>query len=133
MLRPLLSVTFLVTCAALSTVGCNKEDLDEVEKPPLAFEGKPEPKFAATWKTPDGNSTYQFADDGKYILDSLVSVKGQSRMKTHSEGEWKVNGDRMLFRDQSGNVVPYAYEMKDKTLTLTLTGSMKNKTVLNKQ
>ena len=105
----------------------------EAEKPLVAFEGNPDPQFAATWKSADGRSTYQLARDGTYKLDSKISVQGRAPFNSHLEGDWKVKDDRMLFRDKSGVAVPYAYELKGDTLTLSLTGSLKNKTILKKQ
>jgi hypothetical protein len=114
--------------------GCNSdEDGIEPEKPPVAFEGKPEPQYAATWKTQDDRSVYQIAPDGTYKVDTKISVKGRDPFNSHLEGEWKVNGSQMLFRDKNGAVTPYNMESKGNTLTLTLTGAMKNKTVLLKQ
>ncbi len=115
-------------------VGCHSGD-DELapDRPPVAFEGKPEPQYAATWKTQDNRSVYQIAADGTYKVDTKVSVKGQAPFNSHLEGEWKVNGAQMLFKDKNGAVTPYAMDQKGNTLTLTLTGAMKNKTVLLKQ
>lgn len=114
--------------------GCNSdEDGIEPEKPLVAFEGKPEPQYAATWKTQDDRSVYQIGEDGTYKVDTKVTTKGQAPFNSHLEGEWKVNDKLMLFRDKNGAVTPYIIDLKGNTLTLTLTGSMKNKTVMVKQ
>ena len=126
---------FLATAlAAAGLAGCHSdEDGAEPEKPPVAFEGKPDPQYAATWKTQDKRSVYEIVADGTYKVDTKVVTKGQAPFNSHLEGEWKVNGTQMLFRDKNGAVTPYAIDLKGNTLTLTLTGALKNKTVLLKQ
>jgi hypothetical protein len=114
--------------------GCTPADADATEEAPkvVAFGGKPDEKFAGKYKTVDGDRTYSFESDGKFRLDGTIDNRGQ-KMPVKVEGAWSVDGDRFLVKDQSSNVVPYTYTLEGKTLTLTLTGSMKNKTILTKQ
>lgn len=119
----------------LSGFGCTSpnDELVPAERPVTAFEGTPDGKFVGTWKSTDGVSTYQLEKDGKYKLDSNIPVRGQSPIQSKSEGEWRVNGDRMIFKDPQGNVVPYSFKLEGETLELSLTGRMKAKTVLKRQ
>lgn len=109
------------------------DELVPEPRPVTAFEGTPDEKFAATWKTTDGMSTYVLEKDGKYKLDSTIPVRGQSPIRSKTEGEWRIKDGRMLFKDPQGNVVPYALKLEGDTLELSLTGRMKAKTVLKKQ
>jgi len=53
-------------------------------------------------------------------------------MKAHSTGSWSVKGDRMLFKDQQGNVAAYGYKLAGSKLTLTPTGTMKHPTIMDR-
>jgi hypothetical protein len=117
--------TFVGGCTGASEEG------SEPTKPPVAFEGKPDSRFAAVWKNADGSSTYTLKPDGKYRLESKVKTQGKT-FDTNVAGEWVANGDRLLFKDAAGTVVPYKYTLAGNKLTLALTGSMKRETVLTK-
>ena len=119
---------------SLLVTGCQKEadDVDK-EKPPVAFEGSPDAKYAGTWKTEDGVSTYILDGAGTYKLSSKIQIKGQEPMTSHLTGQWAINGDKMLFKDQSANVAAYAFEFQGNKLTLTSTGSLKAKTIMDRQ
>lgn len=122
--------------AALLAAGCANDapgDEEEAPKPPIAFVGETPDEFAGTWKTADGRSTYQLKVGGTYALDSKVSVPGRAPIDSHLEGEWRIKGDTMLFRDGRGDVVPYRFELKGDSLELSLTGRLKNKTKLKRQ
>lgn len=100
------------------------------ERPAVAFEGKPDEKIVGTYKTKDG-TVYVFDKAGSFHFDGVTATpKGQK--KTHGEGDWVVNGDRLLFKDANG-VVPYNFVQKGRDLTLSLTGKMKNETVFTRQ
>ena len=115
-------------------VGCGPKDeeITSTTANTVAFEGPPDAKYAGTWKSSNGVSTYIFVADGTYKMDSMIVVRGQKPFPSHAEGQWKVSGDRMLMKDKAGNVVPYALEFKNDELKLTLTGSLKNETVLRR-
>ncbi len=128
--------SLIVSVFAITIIGCGTSPDDELVEPTamkVEFKGTPDERFVATWKSTNGVSTYVFEKAGTYKLDSKIVVKGQSPINSHLEGEWRLDGDRMLFRDGSGNVVPYSYKLNGDTLELALTGKMKAKTVLKKQ
>ncbi len=128
----LLGLTF-----ALAITGCTKrkdEDvLDDTDRPKVVFEGTADAKYSGTWKTEDRISVYKLAADGGYVLDSNIPMKGSSPMKTHSIGNWAVNADHLLFKDAQGNVASYLYELKGQRLTLTTSGTLKGKTIMDRQ
>jgi hypothetical protein len=115
--------------------GCQAEEasLDDLKAPKAAFEGDVPERFAGTWKSEDGISTYRLETDGTYELHSKIRVQRGDPIDSRMQGEWRVKGDRMLFRDERGDVVPYAYALEDGRLELSLTGRMKSKTVLKRQ
>ena len=126
----------LLPLICLLGAGCSNKSADDVEdsaKPKVAFLGKADDRFVATWKSTDGVSTYRFDKGGTYKLDSKIKVQQHAPIDSHQEGSWLVNGDRMLFKDGSGNVVPYAFALAGNTLELTLTGGLKVKTTLKRQ
>jgi len=126
-------IVFLV--AIVAAWSCQPaEEIIDVQRPKVVpFTGKVDPRFVGTWKTDNGMSTYQLKEDGAYVLDSTIRVQGQAPIQSHLEGEWRLDGDRLLFKDGNGNVVPYAFTIKDDTLELGLTGKLKTKTVLKRQ
>ena len=132
MRNPLLLVATLLIAA----VGCSKNEDEELPMPVatnVSFDGAPEEKYAGTWKTADGISTYFIDKSGTYKADSVIPMKGQAPMKTHIEGEWKASGEQLLFKDAKGNVVPFSCKLDGDTLELSLTGSMKRKIVMKRQ
>ncbi len=126
--------TLVLALSLALGAGCGPKEEDEEtpEKPKVAFEGTSEPKLVATWKTTDGQTTYTLSEDGAYVLKGKASTP-KGPVEYTNNGFWKAANDRVLFKDKDDNVVPYLYELSGKKLTLTMTGSMKNKTVLHKQ
>jgi len=126
-----------VFAAALVGVcaGCSHPDSDELDTTvkKIAFEGAPDPKFAGTWKTEDGVSTYTIKADGSYELASKIQVAKQKPIDSHLTGNWAVKADQMLFKDQSGNVSGYTFALEGTKLTLVSNGTLKAKTVMDKQ
>lgn len=128
------SVIALTIGLTFACFGCKTPEPEvEVEQPKLAFEGAPDPKYAGTWKTDDGISTYVLEAAGTYKLSSKVQIQGQKPMFSNLKGNWCIDGDRMLFRDQSAQVSGYSYELKANKLTLISTGYLKSKTVMTRQ
>lgn len=119
---------------SLSVLGCKKDDSEELTDttPKVMFEGKPDSKFVGVWKTEDGISVYNLDKSGSYKMDSKIPTRGKPIL-SHLTGNWTVNGDRMLFKDQSGNVAGYGFALKGDKLTLTSTGSLKAKTVMDRK
>lgn len=129
-------LTGFICLAALSGLGCaspSDAEEDDAPKPHVVFEGDVPDRFAGTWKTEDGKSTYQLKRDGSYVLDSKVNVPGRVPIDSHLEGEWRVKGERMLFRDGQGDVVPYLFKIEGDALELSLTGRLKNVTKLKRK
>ncbi|CAN5411545.1 hypothetical protein BH11ARM1_BH11ARM1_03210 [soil metagenome] len=125
---------FLIPLALLlGACASNPDEAEDIDSKPVAFSGKVDPQFVGTWKTTNNISVYHLEKDGTYKLDSKVQVSKGPTINSHLEGKWLVDSDRMLFKDAQGNVVPYTLKLTDKTLELTLTGSMKNKTTLERQ
>lgn len=122
--------------ATFFIVGCAPTD-DEivgVDKTSVAFKGEPDKRFVGTWKSTSIDSTYKLAENGTYALHSRVKMPGGPGMiNADSKGEWRLDGDKLLFKDAQGNVVPYDYTLVGDTLTFTSTGKMKNKTELKLQ
>ncbi|HVL38014.1 MAG TPA: hypothetical protein VM328_01360 [Fimbriimonadaceae bacterium] len=119
---------------ALLMMGCgsSSDDLVEAEKPPVAFEGKPDERLVGKWQVPADSSTYTFNQDGTYDFVGKVSTRGGS-FDNKFTGAWLVKDDRVLFKDAQGNVVPYVFRIEGDRLTLSLTGSLKNETVMVRQ
>lgn len=131
-----MKIYWLCFCACLLVLagGCAVEaDSSATQGNSVPFKGVAEERFAGTWKTTNGVSVYELLKDGTYKLESKIAVRGQAPFTSRLQGEWRVSGDRMLFKDGNGNVVPYAFVLNGDTLTLTLTGMMKNKTVMKRQ
>lgn len=128
----LFKIVALTVIASILSFGCAPSDETVEEKPPVVFQGKADPRFFGSWKADGSGSIYTFNEDGSYKLSGRVKTQGGS-FDNNSAGSWLVDGEKLLIKDQNGNVVPYAVELKGKTLSLSLTGSLKNKTVLNKQ
>ncbi len=122
----------LFTVAGL-LAGCQgSEDEGGVpEKPPVAFEGKTDPRFEGKWKTADGKSTYDIRRDGTYSFNGKVSTQGGT-FDNKFEGAWLIKEELMLFKDGQGNVVPYKFTLDGNKLTLALTGSLKRESVLTR-
>ena len=127
---------FLLSCLVLLTVGCKQGDAEILEDttPKVVFAGAPDAKFAGTWKTEDGVSVYYLDRSGAYKLESKIQIPHQKKpMLTHLSGSWAIAGDRMLFKDQAGNVAGYAFESTPTKLTLISTGTLKAKTIMDRQ
>lgn len=77
-------------------------------------------------------SDYQLDPAGTYKLKSTIKVAKQNPIHSNLAGDWTVDGDRILFRDQSGNVAAYSYALSGDKLMLTTTGSLKGKTVMDR-
>lgn len=130
-----MKIAFALVCLAvmLFAGACGADDSEDPMPAKVAFEGNIPDTYVGLWKTHDGMSTYELQSDGKYVLNSKIRVQGRDPIDSHLEGEWRVNGDRMLFKDGRGDVVPYAFALEGDTLELSLTGNLKNKTVLKRQ
>lgn len=116
---------FLAVMAMTSSVGCTREDEGETaEKPPIPFEGKPDAKFVGFWKQTNRDASYDIKPDGTFDYKGKVSTPG-GVIDTSFSSTWLVNGDRMLLKDQSGNVTQYKHKLEGNKLTLSSTGSMK--------
>lgn len=136
MTRILTALTSLTIAATLALVGCTspaeEAGSDAAVPAPVEMTGKPDPSLAGKWVTDNGNSTYQLEPNGSYHLDSKVTTNGNSFM-THSDGTWAVDGNKLFVKGPSGTVAAYTFERKDNQLTLTATGSVPTKTVLNRR
>lgn len=111
--------------------GCSPGD--EGAAPALkALDGKPDARFAGVWKTESGASTYTFAENGDYDLKARITTPN-GPMDTESRGSWSVKGDKFFIKDPGGNIVGYEHDLQGDRLTLTLTGSLRNATVLLRQ
>lgn len=113
--------------------GCQptSADVEEPQKPPVAFQGKPDAKFVGTWKTVDKRSVYSFKADGAYTIKTHVNTPGGG-MDTQTDGSWLADAEHFLMKDKAGNVVPYNFKVEGNKLSLSLTGSMKRETVMVK-
>ena len=110
------------------------DELVPADKPAVAFKGEADKKFVGVWKSTTVDSTYKLSADGAYQLHSRVKMPGGPGMiDADSAGEWRLDGDKLLFKDAQGNVVPYEYKLDGDNLSLISTGKMKNKTELKKQ
>ena len=107
---------------ALVCAGCHPADDETLEAPVptrVAFEGSPDARLAGDWTTADRKLFYTLRKDGGYSTGLVSAIKGQADATTRAEGEWRVNGDRALFKDAAGSVVPYVFDLKGDVLTLT--------------
>ncbi|MDR3692906.1 MAG: hypothetical protein P4L46_26235 [Fimbriimonas sp.] len=119
---------------AIPLVGCHKDDVEviEPEAAPKVFDGVPDAKYAGTWKTENGQSTYWLAADGTYKLQTKIQVSHQKPFLSHLTGRWGAKNDKMEFRDESGNVSTFGFEVQGEKMTLTSLGSLKSKTVMDR-
>lgn len=133
-MKPIQKLSPLLALVAMVLVtGCQQEEeITEVKPNTAVFEGTVDPAYVGKWQTSDGKSKYEFLADGRYTQASKVGTPN-GVIDSKLEGNWLVKDDRMLFKDQSGNVVPYAAKLSGKSLVLALTGSMKNETRLEKK
>jgi hypothetical protein len=129
-LLPCLALSFALS-VGLGT-GCEPEESAPTGPPPVAFVGKVDESLVGTWKTENKKSTYDISKDGAYKLEATITTPG-GKMDTKSSGQWLVNGDLLLFKDEKGNVAKYLWKLDGKKLTLSLTGSLKRDTVLLRQ
>lgn len=115
----------LTIFAVAASFGCTREDEGETpEKPPIPFEGKPDAKFVGLWKQTNRDASYDLHADGTFNYKGKVSTPG-GVIDTSFSSTWLVNGDRMLLKDQAGNVTQYKHKLEGNKLTLSGTGSMK--------
>ncbi len=121
----LLTVSFFV-------VGCQPPE-EESEYPVIKFEGKPDSRFVGLWKNEAKSSSYEIKEDGTYHLEARVHTGSGNYIDTKDDGEWKVNEDKLLFKDGYGNVAQYVFEVSDTEMTLDLNGKGYNKTELFKE
>lgn len=122
----------IIVLATSCIFGCAPSEEVADEKPPVAFQGKMDSRLLGKWKAEGSGSIYEFKEDGSYHLTGKVTTQGGT-FDNNVVGSWLVDGEKLLIKDKAGNVVPYAIELKNTQLSLSLTGSLKNKTVLNKQ
>jgi hypothetical protein len=113
--------------------GCTPADesAPELERPKTEWKGEIDDRFVSVWST-DSGSTYTLTDDGGFHLEGVVKTQG-GEFKNDVRGKWLVDGEKMLFQDASGNVVPYMMKLNGDTLTLTTVGTLKKATVLKRK
>lgn len=127
-----------VCCLAFAGVlwGCQspEEEITSSTATSVPFDGRPDPRFVGDWKSADKSADYLFGADGMYHLNKKVAAR-QGNFQIKVDARWCLNkaGDRILMEDAAKNVVPYTYQLEGNKLTLALTGSLKNETVLFKQ
>ncbi len=134
-MKKLQFLAFIGLSSVFFAQGCKKDDTEVIEpdKPSVAFEGSPDVKYAGTWKSEVGDATYTIDKSGSYKLDQTIQVSKQKPIESHLTGNWAIKGGNMLFKDQAGNVAAYSVELSGDKLTLTSTGSLKSKTVMNRK
>lgn len=122
---------FLILGAlALVAIGCQpSDDYVEPERKVVSFEGETDKRLVGDWKTSDGKGDYTFNEDGNFSLKSKISTPG-GVIDSNVKGQWKVKNEQLLIKDQNGNVVPYSLKVSGKSVTLALTGSLKNEVTL---
>ncbi len=119
--------------ALILTGGCQPEEtLGSDDPPALKLEGTMDPQFVGVWKSDDKASTYTLKEDGSYSLRSNRKTQ-QGAFEIKVDGGWRLNGEKLLFEDASKNVVPYDFKLEGKKLTLISSGTLKNRTVLQKE
>ncbi|MBS1707765.1 MAG: hypothetical protein JSS65_03485 [Armatimonadetes bacterium] len=127
-----------VLCAvatALLLCGCNgaaNEEAPEPKKPVVLFEGSIDKAMVGTWKAEGVDQTYKFFEDGTFTMDQTIRVPKGDPMTTHTKGEWRHNGDKVVIKDAQKNIVPYACKLDGDKMELSLTGSLKVTTKLKK-
>lgn len=126
--RPLL---FLLLTLPFVVVGCQPAE-EESEYPTIKFEGSQDERFVGVWKNEAKSSTYWIKEDGTYHLEARVHTGNSNYIDTEDDGEWKVNKDKLLFKDGLGNVAQYVFEVSDSKMVLDLNGKGYNKTELFK-
>ncbi|CAN1553010.1 Domain of unknown function DUF5640 [Fimbriimonadaceae bacterium] len=123
----------LLGAFALILVGCQpSDDYVEPERKVVSFEGATDDRLVGAWKTADGKGEYNFKADGSFALMSKVTTPSGA-IDSKSNGQWKVKDGQLLIKDQNGNVVPYKLTVAEKSVTLALTGSLKNEVKLNRK
>jgi hypothetical protein len=122
---------------ALLLTGCKGNDDLAQSVPPktFLFEGKIDPKFVGTWKTPSGISTLDLAKDGSLkIVTVSESRNGKNTIKV--SGNWLRHDSDLLFRytveGQGPVLLKYTAKLDGKTLTMQQAG-MKVKAVYKRQ
>ena len=115
---------------ALVAIGCQpSDDYVAPERKVVSFEGETDKRLVGDWKTSDGKGDYTFNEDGNFSLKSKISTPG-GVIDSNVKGQWKVKNEQLLIKDQNGNVVPYSLKVSGKSVTLALTGSLKNEVTL---
>jgi len=122
---------FLILGAvALVAIGCQpSDDYVEPERKVVSFEGETDKRLIGDWKTSDGKGDYNFKEDGNFSLKSKIGTPS-GVIDSTVKGQWKVKNEQLLIKDQNGNVVPYSLKVSGKSVTLALTGSLKNEVTL---
>lgn len=122
---------FLILGAlALVAIGCQpSDDYVEPERKVVSFEGETDKRLIGDWKTSDGKGDYNFKEDGNFSLKSKIETPS-GVIDSTVKGQWKVKNEQLLIKDQNGNVVPYSLKVSGKSVTLALTGSLKNEVTL---
>lgn len=117
----------------LAPLGCSKsDDGDEVkEKPKVAFDGKPDPRFVGRWTAADGTSHYDLKANGSFDYDGVAKTPG-GEIKNKFSANWCVKDSDILFTDRDKNVTPYAFKLEGDKMTMTSKGSLKLVTVLTR-
>jgi hypothetical protein len=117
--------------------GCKTgDDYTQASTPKaVVFEGKLDPRFVGTWKTPGGISTMDLQKDGKLAIETVSeSRNGKNDIKV--SGQWLKKDSDLLFRytvqGQGQVLLKYSAKLDGKTLTLQQAG-MKVKSVYKKQ
>lgn len=121
----------------LTLLGCGPGDgsdddgIPVPDRPPVAFEGTPDPKLAGVYKTNSG-MIYTLDKSGNSEFKGTKSTPNGPQA-TSGHGQWAVKGDTIYFKDENG-VVPYLYQQKGKQLILSMSGTKtKHETVFTRQ
>ncbi|RYG87949.1 hypothetical protein EON77_01375 [bacterium] len=129
----------LATVLLLSIGGCRGSSEDEDESGPpkpksVAFTGKTDPRLTGDWKASDGSSELALVKDGGLVLSA--SNPGRPGPPNKMQGEWRVDGDRLLLKyansDGSEQTIGYAMKIAGDTMTLS-TKVPKRDTVYKRQ
>ena len=107
----------LVVSSLLLGAGCSKAEVDDEpvsvtpQEESVAFEGKADPAYAATWRTPDGKSTLVLSPDGTGRMKSNVVTPGGAQ-SNDTPTHWKAGTGTLLFQASDGKTLRYFVERK---------------------
>lgn len=111
----------ILSLAILATaIGCTHSDDDatvDATPPPPAFEGQVDKSLLGKWGTANGSSQLEMTEDGKVHMTGVAHTpKGDQKIDQMME--WKCNGDRLLFKPDSGAIQQYKFSVEKDQLTL---------------